>query len=100
LEILRSDIAEGLNAGMWTIGVTRTGKYGWSLLKLIGKALDPYLSGTADFRRLLNPSNMFGAHYVIDTVADSLPALEEIAMRLKHGDSSVTPAVVVTAKRR
>ena len=79
-----SDIAEGLNAGMWTIGVTRTGNM-VGLSETDWKALDP-ISQTQQIQKASGSFKHLGAHYVVDTVADSLPVLEEIAVRLKHGD--------------
>jgi phosphonoacetaldehyde hydrolase len=79
-----SDIAEGLNAGMWTIGVTRTGNM-VGLSEADWKALDTN-SQAQHIQKATESFKHAGAHYVIDTVADSLPVLEEIAMRLKHGD--------------
>jgi len=69
-----ADIAEGLNAGMWTVGVTRTGnEVGLSLQEITGlpaETLAEVLSGAAE--RLTSA----GAHGVIESVAD-LPAVVE-----------------------
>lgn len=79
-----SDIAEGLNAGMWTIGVTTSGnEVGLSLSEWL--ALPPVhqenLRQTAAARLLAA-----GAHYVADSAADTLPILDEIDLRLARGE--------------
>ena len=75
-----NDIAEGLNAGMWTIGITRTGNEAgltereWSELPVSDRA-----------SVLRSASQRFwdaGAHYVAESVADCIPVLEEISGRI------------------
>lgn len=79
-----SDIGEGLNAGMWTVGITKAGNE-------VG--LSPAEVEAMDFnelekrietasRRLLDA----GAHYVIETMEALPPVIEEIEGRLKSGD--------------
>jgi phosphonoacetaldehyde hydrolase len=75
-----SDIAEGLNAGMWTIGITRTGnevglsEAEWSALS------------SSDRNRLLEAAaqrlGAAGAHYLSESVADCLPILDQISARI------------------
>jgi phosphonoacetaldehyde hydrolase len=77
-------IAEGLNAGSWTVGVAVTGNvFGLSLADT--RALAP-----ADFqtRRAAAAGRLAGAgaHYVIDGVADLLPVVYEIEGRLVRGE--------------
>ena len=69
-------IEAGLNAGAWTVAVTRTGNcLGLSEDELA--RTDPtelasrLAAASADFRRI-------GAHHVIESVADLLPVLDEI----------------------
>jgi phosphonoacetaldehyde hydrolase len=79
-----SDVAEGLNAGMWTIGVTRSGntvglsENDWSKLDQ-GEQKKLLTCAEQEFRSA-------GAHYTAETVAHTLPVLEEIAERIAHGE--------------
>lgn len=78
------DIAEGLNAGMWTIGLAKTGnEMGLSLSDV--KRLPE-----EEYRRRLDRAyermNQAGAHYVVDSIEDVLPCLEDIDRRLASGE--------------
>lgn len=77
-------IEEGLNAGMWTVGVAVTGnETGLSLADweaLSPAKQDQYRTGA--YRRLLAG----GAHYVIDSIADLPACLEVIEARLARGE--------------
>jgi phosphonoacetaldehyde hydrolase len=78
-------IEEGLNAGMWSVGVAETGnEVGLSLEDL--EALDP---GQRQQRRLAATRRLAqaGAHYVIDGVCDLKRCVEDIERRLARGDS-------------
>jgi phosphonoacetaldehyde hydrolase len=80
----RPGIEEGLNAGMWTIGLAMSGnEIGLSLADL--KKLDP---ADRERRREAAYSRMYqtGAHYVIDSIADIMPCLDDIEARLKRGE--------------
>ncbi|GAA0783768.1 phosphonoacetaldehyde hydrolase [Marinobacterium sediminicola] len=77
-------IEEGLNAGMWTIGVAVSGNE-------VGMSLDEWLAlseAEQEVRRAGAYQRMAasGAHYVIDSIADVVPCLEEIAARLAMGE--------------
>ncbi len=79
-----SDIQEGLNAGMWTVGVTATGNE-------LGLSPTELASLTADEReQRLNRArdNLLaaGAHYVVETVAVLEPILDQIERRLAAGE--------------
>ena len=79
-----SDIMEGLNAGMWTIGLTQSGNS-------LGLARDRVEDLTeADLNRRLAPiESRFrhsGAHYVARGIWECLPIVEEIGRRLDDGD--------------
>ncbi|MCS6911239.1 MAG: hypothetical protein NZM11_11845, partial [Anaerolineales bacterium] len=78
------DIEEGLNAGMWTVGVALTGNE-LGLTEAEVAALSPEAR-----RRRLTPiyQKLYqaGAHYVVDSVADCLPVLDEIEKRLASGE--------------
>jgi phosphonoacetaldehyde hydrolase len=79
-----SDIEEGSNAGMWTIGIARTGNMvgltaeEFATLPAVGQAAR--LEGA---RRKLSEA---GAHYVANAVADCIPLVEQIEERLARGE--------------
>jgi phosphonoacetaldehyde hydrolase len=78
------DIAEGLNAGMWTIGLAKTGnELGLSESEV--KALEPAALAVklTAIRRKFYES---GAHYVVDGLANTLIVLDQIDERLARGD--------------
>ena len=79
-----SDIKEGRNAGMWTVGVSATGnEVGLSAPELAA------LSDAERADRIARAGVMLkaaGAHYVIDSVAGLEPALGEIQARLARGE--------------
>jgi phosphonoacetaldehyde hydrolase len=77
-------IAEGINAGMWTVGVALSGSPA-------GLTLAEYQAASADQleairTRVSSEFRLAGAHYVIDSVADLLPVLEKISQRLALGE--------------
>lgn len=77
-------IAEGINAGMWTVGLALSGSPA-------GLTLDEYMSATAEqrseVRRRVTPAFIeAGAHFVIDTIADLPIVLDEIETRLARGE--------------
>jgi phosphonoacetaldehyde hydrolase len=79
-----SDIAEGLNAGMWTIGVTRSGN-------AVGLSENDWLNlNQGEQKKLLACAEQelrsAGAHYTVETVAHTLPVLDEIAERIACGE--------------
>lgn len=78
------DIYEGLNAGMWTIGVTVSGNE-VGLSEQDVKALD---AAALNEKRLIAEKKLKdgGAHYVVDSVADILPIIEDINKRLANGE--------------
>lgn len=79
-----SDIEEGLNAGMWTIGVTRSGnsvglsEADWSQLDA-GEQKKRLDCAEQELRSA-------GAHYTAETVAHALPLLDEIERRIANGE--------------
>lgn len=79
-----SDIAEGRNAGMWTIGVTRSGN-SVGLMESDWSKLD-----SEQQRTLLDCAELelrsAGAHYTAETVAHVLPILDEITERIACGE--------------
>lgn len=78
-----ADIEEGLNAGSWTVGITRTGnEVGLSEEELAS------LSGDERARRIEAAANRLrcaGAHFVAGSVAECESVLEEIESRLHAG---------------
>lgn len=77
-------IAEGLNAGMWTVGFAVSGNEvglpaaEWAALDAADKAV----RRDAAHRRMTGA----GAHYVVDTIADLIPCLDDIEARLGRGE--------------
>jgi phosphonoacetaldehyde hydrolase len=78
------DIEEGLNAGMWTIGLARTGNE-MGLTEHEIAALDPEVR-SARLARAYKRMQQTGAHYVVDGIADVAPLLDHIDARLARGD--------------
>jgi len=79
-----ADVAEGLNAGMWTAGVTKTGNE-------IGLAPDEFNDLPPDElqQRLNAAAERFraaGCHYVIEDVSGIIPVVDDINERLERGD--------------
>jgi phosphonoacetaldehyde hydrolase len=78
-----SDIEEGLNAGMWTIGITRTGN-------LVGLDAESWkiLSPSEKQRRLKSAEDALrgaGAHFVAEDLPGCDSILIEIDQRLRKG---------------
>ena len=74
----RLDVGEGLNAGVWTVGLSRTGnQVGLSEAEL------------ADRRARIAYADQSlkdaGAHFVVESIGDLLPILEQIEARLHAG---------------
>lgn len=75
-------IDEGLNAGMWTIALCVSGNE-------VGLSLEQWQALTKaeqDLSREKAANRFKGAHYTVDTIADVIPCLEEINIRLKRGE--------------
>ena len=79
-----ADIAEGLNAGMWTVGVTRTGNE----IGLSEQEANALPAG--ELRRGLEQAaarlHSAGAHYVIEGIAALPVVVDEIEARLSRGE--------------
>jgi phosphonoacetaldehyde hydrolase len=78
------DIEEGLNAGMWTVGLALTGNEMGLNEKEIAN-LDPE-QRDAMLERARQRLLMTGAHYVVDSIADVDPLLDDINERLACGE--------------
>lgn len=77
-------IEEGSNAGTWTVGVSVSGNaVGLALADWL--ALSPVEQATRR-AEAVGKLKAAGAHYVIDSVADLLPVLDDIADRLARGE--------------
>lgn len=77
-------VEEGLNAGMWSIGVALSGnEVGLSLADWQAlPAPEQEVLRERAYRRLLQS----GAHYVVDTIADLVPCIDAIDARLRRGE--------------
>ena len=77
-------VEEGLNAGMWTVGLAISGNEvglplkEWTALPKAGK----------ETRRERAYKRMYqcGAHYVVDDISKLVPCLDDIEQRLKRGE--------------
>jgi phosphonoacetaldehyde hydrolase len=77
-------IEEGLNAGMWTVGLAVSGnEIGLSRKEV--QALDP---ADRERRRQRAHTRMYqsGAHHVVDSIADLMPCLDDIEARIARGE--------------
>ncbi len=79
-----ADILEGLNGGMWSVGVAATGNE-------VGLTAADYAALPAGERQRVcaTATNVLleaGAHYVVDSLADVLPVLDRIDERLASGE--------------
>jgi phosphonoacetaldehyde hydrolase len=76
-------IAEGRNAGTWTVGVAVSGN-AMGLTLAEWTALSPVEQ--ASRRETANARlRSAGAHHVIDSIADLVPVLDDIAVRIEQG---------------
>ncbi len=78
------DIDEGLNAGMWTIGLAKTGNEVGLNEQEIAELSADELQRRLD--RAYQRMAQSGAHYVVDTVAEILPLIDQIQERLASGE--------------
>jgi phosphonoacetaldehyde hydrolase len=80
-----SDMEEARRAGMWAVGVTATGNY-------VGLSGEEWaaLDAAEQDRRATAAANRLraaGAHFVIRTVAELGPVIEEVETRMRNGDT-------------
>jgi phosphonoacetaldehyde hydrolase len=77
-------IEEGLNAGMWTVGLAVSGNevglqlHEWDALSEDEKRVKRERA----YRRMLQS----GADYTVDTIADLMPCIDDIETRLRRGE--------------
>jgi phosphonoacetaldehyde hydrolase len=77
-------VAEGINAGAWSVGVAVSGNaFGASFEEM--QAM-PEADYAARREAAYNALTAAGAHYVVDSVEDLLPALADIEGRLARGE--------------
>ena len=77
-------IEEGLNAGMWTIGLAKTGnEIGLNAQEISKLATDDLKT---KLQRAYARMAQSGAHYVVDGIWDVPMVLDEIGERLKRGE--------------
>ncbi len=84
-----TDIEEGRNAGVWTIGVARTG----NMIGMTSSDLAA-LPHEEQHRRLERARSLLlsvGAHAVVDSVAECEPKLEQIEEWIREGRSPAHP---------
>jgi phosphonoacetaldehyde hydrolase len=77
-------LESGLAAGMWTVGIAASGNE-------VGLSLDAWLAlDEAGRNARVEPARQrlarTGAHYVIDSIADLLPVIDAIEIRLAAGE--------------
>lgn len=77
-------IEEGLNAGCWGIGLAISGNE-------VGVQLDEWNAFPEEIKqkhrdRIYPTMYQRGAHYVIDSIADLMPCLDDIEARMRRGD--------------
>ena len=79
-----ADVEEGLNAGMWTVGVVRTG----NMVGLTPAQLDALAPAEREARLEAGRERLreAGTHYLIDNVSDFDPVFDEIDARLERGE--------------
>ncbi len=80
----RPDIAEGLNAGMWTVGLAKTGNE----VGLNAEEIEALDAEELDYKltRARERMAQAGAHYVVDGIGDCDPIIDEINARLARGE--------------
>ena len=77
-------IEEGLNAGMWSIGLTKTGnEMGLNAHEIIQLAPAEL---NLKLERAAARMTQAGAHYVVDGIWDVPAVLDEIAARVRRGE--------------
>lgn len=77
-------IEEGLNAGGWAIGLAISGNE-------VGVQHDEWMAFSEEVKqkhrdRIYPTMYQRGAHYVIDSIADLMPCLDDIEARLRRGE--------------
>ncbi len=79
------DVQAGRNAGFWSVGIAATGNEVGLSAQAFGE-----LTPEARFRAVSKAHRKLkdaGAHYVIDSVADLLPVIDDIEIKLSEGET-------------
>ena len=79
-----ADIDEGQNAGMWTVGITRTGNELGLTPHQVEKMPPEILASM--LKEIETRFEKAGAHYVLEQTADILPVINDINERLEAGE--------------
>ncbi|MBF0379007.1 MAG: phosphonoacetaldehyde hydrolase [Desulfamplus sp.] len=83
-----SDIEEGLNAGMWTVGLTKSGN------ELGLTQNEVAMLNSLELENRLNEIKQrfikAGAHYVVEGIWDCMPIIELINTRIFNGDNPLS----------
>ncbi len=79
-----ADVQEGLNAGMWTIGLSKSGnEVGLSLTEMQNLEENKRKELIGEARTKLEQA---GAHYVVEGIWDCLKVVEHIEERIRNGE--------------
>jgi phosphonoacetaldehyde hydrolase len=78
-------VEEGLNAGMWTVGLAVSGNE-------VGLPLEqwqqlPEQDKAVRRSRAYTRMQQCGAHYVVDTIAELMPCIDDIQERIRRGET-------------
>jgi phosphonoacetaldehyde hydrolase len=78
-------VEEGLNAGMWSIGLAISGNE-------VGMMLDewkalPAAAQKMKRERAYTRMQQCGAHYTVDSIADIMPCIDDIQSRIHRGEA-------------
>jgi phosphonoacetaldehyde hydrolase len=79
-------VEEGLNAGMWTIGLAVSGNEVGMMLDE-WRALPPAEQKIKRDRAYMRMQQC-GAHYTVDTIADIMPCIDDIQARIHRGETA------------
>ncbi len=79
-----ADIKEGINAGMWTIGFTKSGNGVGFSEEGIKDVPEEYLKDKIEAATIKLKNA--GAHYIVDGIWDMLPIVEKISQRIENGE--------------
>ncbi len=77
-------IEEGLNAGMWTVGLAKTGNEMALTQEQVAKLSEEEMSSRLE--RAYGRMAKAGAHYVVDGIDQLLPCLDDIEARLARDE--------------
>lgn len=79
-----SGVGEGLEAGCWAIGVSRSNYMDIDSFKHEAQLSDQGMTHRHAYSK--DVLRKTGAHYVIDSVADLAPVIDDIHQRLARGE--------------